>query len=78
MIKSTMTLTQSGLLPVLLQRQRYRVIQLARRGARRKRVHAAFGIPSLGYGALSRRERSPAGRDTVESEFFLPTTGAIT
>ena len=42
MIKSTMTLTQSGLLPVLLQRQHYKVIQLARRSARRKRVRAAF------------------------------------
>ena len=43
MTKSTQTLTQSGLLAVLLQRQRYRVIQLARRRAHRKRVHAAFG-----------------------------------
>ena len=43
MTKSTLTLTQSGLLAVLLQRQRYRVIQLARRRAHRKRVHAAFG-----------------------------------
>ena len=42
MINSTQTLTQSGLLPVLLQRQRAKVIQLARRSARRKRVHAAF------------------------------------
>jgi hypothetical protein len=43
MTKSTETLTQSGLLAVLLQRQRYRVIQLARRRAQRKRVGAAFG-----------------------------------
>jgi hypothetical protein len=42
MTKSTQTLTQSGLLAVLLQRQRYIVFQLARRSARRKRVHAAF------------------------------------
>jgi len=42
MIKSTQTLTQSGLLAVLLQRQRYRVFQLARRSAHRKRVRAAF------------------------------------
>jgi hypothetical protein len=42
MTKSTPTLTQSGLLAVLLQRQRYRVFQLARRSAHRKRVHAAF------------------------------------
>jgi hypothetical protein len=42
MTKSTPTLTQSGLLAVLLQRQRYRVFQLARRSAHRKRLHAAF------------------------------------
>jgi hypothetical protein len=42
MTKSTPTLTQSGLLAVLLQRQRYRVFKLARRSAHRKRVHASF------------------------------------
>ena len=42
MTKSTLTLTQSGLLAVLLQRQRYKVFQLARRSAHRKRVRAAF------------------------------------
>ena len=36
------TLTQSGLLPVLLQRQRYRVIQLAQRRAHRKQRRAAL------------------------------------
>jgi hypothetical protein len=47
MTKSTQTLTQSGLLAVLLQRQRYRVIQLARRRAQRKRVDAAFWNPLI-------------------------------
>ena len=44
MTKSTpiLTLTQSGLLAVLLQRQRYKVFQLARRGAQRKQMRAAF------------------------------------
>ena len=42
MTKSTPTLTQSGLLAVLLQRQRYRVFQLAWRSAHRKHVRAAF------------------------------------
>jgi len=42
MTKSTQTLTQSGLLAVLLQRQRYRIIQLARRRAQGKRLRAAF------------------------------------
>ena len=42
MRKSTPTLTQSGLLAVLLQRQRYKVFQLARRRAHRKDLRAAF------------------------------------
>jgi hypothetical protein len=39
---ATLTLTQSGLLAVLLERQRYKLIQLARHRARREKVHAAF------------------------------------
>ncbi len=42
MRKVTPTLTQSGLLAVLLQRQRYKVIQLARR-----RAHRKHGLPTL-------------------------------
>ena len=42
MRKLTQTLTQSGLLAVLLQRQRYAVIQLARRRAHRKRMRASL------------------------------------
>ena len=42
MTKLTPTLTQSGLLAVLLQRQRYKVFQLARRRAHRKHLRAAF------------------------------------
>ncbi len=42
MRKSTPTLTQSGMLAVLLQRQRYKVFQLARRHAHRKHLRAAF------------------------------------
>ena len=38
----TLTLTQSGLLAVLLQRQRYAVIQLARRRTHRKQLRAAL------------------------------------
>jgi len=38
----TLTLTQSGLLAVLLERQRYAVIQLARRHAHRQHLRAAF------------------------------------
>jgi len=42
MRKLTPTLTQSGLLAVLLQRQRYKVIQLAQRRAHRKHVRVAL------------------------------------
>ncbi len=44
MIKSTptLTLTQSGLLAMLLQRQRYAVIQVARRRTHRKHMRAAL------------------------------------
>jgi hypothetical protein len=42
MRKLTPTLTQSGLLAVLLQRQRYKAFQLARRRAHRAHMRAAF------------------------------------
>ena len=42
MRKSTPTLTQSGMLAVLLQYQRYKVIQFARRRVRRKHLRAAL------------------------------------
>jgi len=38
----TLTITESGLLAVLLQRQRYAVIELARRHAHRQHLRAAF------------------------------------
>ena len=42
MRKLTPTLTQSGLLAVLLQRQRYKISQLARRRAQRNQMRAAL------------------------------------
>jgi hypothetical protein len=48
MTKSTPTLTQSGLLAVLLEHQRRKVIELARRRAHREQVRAAFGVSSPG------------------------------
>ena len=42
MTKLTPTLTQSGLLAVLLQRQRYKISQLAWRHAQRKHMRAAL------------------------------------
>jgi hypothetical protein len=60
MTKSTETLTQSGLLAVLLQRQRYRVIQLAWRCAYRKRVRAAF------WNTLTWSRRAPTAPGLVD------------
>jgi hypothetical protein len=42
MTKTTPTLTQSGLLAILLQHQRYKVFQLARRHAQCKQMRAAL------------------------------------
>jgi len=42
MAKSNPTLTQSGLLAVLLERQRYKAIQLGQRRAHRKELRSAF------------------------------------
>ena len=42
MRKLTPTLTQSGLLAVLLQRQRYKVVQLAWRHGQRKHMRAVL------------------------------------
>ena len=42
MRKLTPTLTQSGLLAVLLQRQRYKVMQLAHRRVHRKHMRVAL------------------------------------
>ena len=40
--KSTLTLTQSGLLAVLLEHQRRKVIEMAQRRAHREQLRAAF------------------------------------
>ena len=53
MTRSTPTLTQSGLLAVLLQRQQYKVIQLAWRRAHRKHMLAAL------WSTLTWRWRAP-------------------
>ena len=57
MTKSNPTLTQSGLLAVLLQRQRHKVIELARRPAHRSRCEVPFGVASLGVARTPRHER---------------------
>src|SRR5207237_1208607 len=60
MTKSTPTLTQSGLLAVLLQRQHYKVIQLARRRVQRK--HARAVLWSNLTWLLARAHRAIASR----------------
>src|SRR5258707_7393397 len=56
----TFTLTQSGLLAVLLQRQRYAVIQLARRHSHRQHLRAGF------WKNLTWPFRAPKGRTLVD------------
>jgi len=60
MTESTPTLTQSGLLAVLLKHQRYKVFQLARRRAHRKHMRAAF------WSALTRPWRALTAPTLVE------------
>jgi hypothetical protein len=58
---ATPTLTQSGLLAVLLERQRYKAIQLAWRRARRERIRAVFWRTAAQL-LRSRALRTPARR----------------
>ncbi len=75
MIKSTptLTLTQSGLLAMLLQRQRYAVIQLARRRTHRKHMRAALWSAltwpwrALTAPRLDSRQAPGGNRATLES-----------
>jgi len=65
------TLTQSGLLAVLLQRQRYKVIQVAQRRAHRKHTRAAlWNTLTWLYRAL----RTP----TFVSDSAEPLVGTVT
>jgi hypothetical protein len=66
----TLTLTQSGLLAVLLKRQRYAVIQLARRHAHRKQLRAAF------WKALTWPLRALAARTLVDDS-AKPLVGTV-
>ena len=71
MRKLIQTLTQSGLLAVLLQRQRYKVIELAQRRAHRKHTHAAlWNTLTWPYRAL----RTP----TLVDDSAEPLVGTVT
>jgi heme exporter protein D len=58
--KLTLTLTQSGLLAVLLEHQRRKVIQLARRRAQREHLRAVF------WSALTRPFRALTARTRLD------------
>ena len=70
MTKSNLTLTQSGLLAVLLQRQRYKITQLARRRAQLIQVRAPF------WTTLTRRWRALTARTLVD-ESARPSVGTV-
>jgi hypothetical protein len=70
MTKSNLTLTQSGLLAVLLQRQRYKITQLARRRAQRIQVRVPF------WTTLTRRWRALTA-PTLVDESARPSVGTV-
>jgi len=70
MTKSNPTLTQSGLLAVLLQRQRHKVIELARRPAHRTQVRASF------WSILTRRWRALTRRTLIDDS-AKPSVGTV-
>ena len=73
MTPSNQTLTQSGLLALLLQRQRRKVIELARRRAHCAQMRMAFGnYPRLAFGARSQHHR----RSTVSPRLWRKRSAA--
>jgi hypothetical protein len=70
MTKSNVTLTQSGLLAVLLQRQRHRAIELAQRRAHGRQVRASF------WNSLTRRWRALTARTLVDDS-AKPSVGTV-
>ena len=70
MTKSNLTLPQSGLLAVLLQRQSHKVIELARRPAHRRQVRAPF------WSSLVGRWRTLSARTLVD-DAAKPSVGTV-
>ncbi len=70
MTKSNLTLTQSGLLAVLLQRQRHKVIELAQRRPHGRQVRAPF------WSTLTRRWRALTARTLVDDS-AKPSVGTV-
>ena len=70
MAKSNLTITQSGLLPILLQRQRHKVIELAQRRAHGRQVRAPF------WSSLTRRSGALTARTLVDDS-GKPSVGTV-
>jgi hypothetical protein len=70
MTKSNPTLTQSGLLAVLLQRQCHKVIELTLRPAHRRQVRVPF------WSSLTRRWRVLTAR-TLDDDSPRPAVGTV-
>ena len=68
--KSNLTLTQSGLLAVLLQRQRHKVIELAQLRAHGSQVRTPF------WSTLTRRWRTLTARTLVDDS-AKPSGGTV-
>ena len=70
MTRSNLTLTQSGLLAVLLQRQRHKVIELAQRRAHGRQVRAPF------WSSLTRRWDALTARTLIDDS-AKPSVGTV-
>ena len=70
MTKSNLTLTQSGLLAVLLQRQRHKVIELAQRRPDGRQVRPPF------WSSLTRRWGALMARTLVDDS-AKPSVGTV-
>ena len=70
MTKSNLTLTQSGLLAVLLQRQRHKMIELAQRRAHGRQVRAPFW-------SILTRPWSAATARTLVADSAKPSVGTV-
>jgi len=70
MTKSNLTLTQSGLLAVLLQRQRHKKFELAQRHPDGRQVRARF------WSSLARRWRALSVRPLIDGS-TKPSVGTV-
>jgi hypothetical protein len=74
-VPSTATLTQSGLLAVLLQRQREKAIELTRRGTCHEQV--ARVIRKFGFSSARSRKATAALRTPFDQKMTAPHTRKV-